>query len=147
MTREGATAVIKRILKRAGIERVRDEKSARYDIPIDTGFRKRYNSILKSNPNISYAIAERLMDHRTNLESHYLHTPVDTLFEEYKKGIPELIINDSERLKARNQKLEAEKSELEKKTMKIAELDEALSKVIHKLDIMEKTAEKKNSSS
>jgi len=133
LTREAATGVIKRVLKRARIERTRDEKSVRYDIPIDTGFRKRYNSILKSNPNVSYAIAERLMDHRTNLESHYLHTPVDKLFEEYKKAIPELIIDDSERLKMRNQILEIEKSDLEKKNLEIEQLKIEQQKIIEDL--------------
>jgi integrase/recombinase XerD len=133
LTREAATGIIKRILARAGIKRVKGEKSVRYDIPIDMGFRKRFNSILKSNPNISYAIAERLMDHRTNLESHYLDTPVDKLFEEYKKAIPELIIDDSERLKARNRTLEIEKSDLEKKNLEIENLKLEQQKIIEDL--------------
>lgn len=89
--------VLSHIAKKAKIARIKEGK--RFDTPIATGFRKRFNTILKSNPNISYAIAERLMDHRTNLEKHYLDTPMEKLFEEYKKAIPELTISPEERQK------------------------------------------------
>lgn len=36
------------------------------------------------------------------------------MFEEFKKAIPNLTIDESERLRIKNQKLEADKSELEK---------------------------------
>jgi len=110
------------VVKRAGIERTRENRF-RFDIAIDTGFRKRFNTILKSNPNISYAIAERMMDHKTYLESHYLDTSnKEKFFEEYKKAIPDLIVDDSERLRVQNQKLEAEKTNLEKKSQEVDEL-------------------------
>lgn len=115
MSKKAAQGIITKILKRASIKRTREENSLRFDIPVNTGFRKRFNTILKSNPEISYAIAERLMDHRTNLEEHYLYTTVESLFNEYEKAIPQLIIDQTERLKLKNQKLLEEKSELERK--------------------------------
>jgi len=119
LTRKGIESSILRVVKRAGIERTRENRF-RFDIAIDTGFRKRFNTILKSNPTISYAIAERMMDHRTYLESHYLDTTnKEKFFEEYKKAIPDLIIDDSERLRIQNQKLQGEKIELEKKNQEI----------------------------
>ena len=115
LTRKGIESSILRVIKRAGIERSRENRF-RFDIAIDTGFRKRFNTILKSNPSISYAIAERMMDHKNYLESHYLDTTDrEKFFEEYRKAIPDLIINDSERLKIQNQRLEVEKTDLEKK--------------------------------
>lgn len=120
---KGAQAMITKILKRAGINRKREENSTRFEIPIDTGFRKRFNTILKSNPEIPYAIAERLMDHRTNLELYYLDTPVNSLFSEYQKAIPQLIIDETERLKSKNRQLIEENSELEKKNERIDELE------------------------
>jgi len=112
-------AQIGNIVDKAKIKRVK--RGARFDLARDTGFRKRFNSILKSNANISYAIAERLMDHRTNLEAHYLDTPKEKLFTEYRKAIPELVITESEKQKLiisqQNQKitkLEAKDLEIEK---------------------------------
>jgi len=108
------------IVSKAKIKRVR--RGTRFDLARDTAFRKRFNSILKSNPDISYAIAERLMDHRTNLEAHYLDTPKEKLFLEYRKAIPELVITESEKQKLiisqQNQKI----SKLEAKDLEIEKL-------------------------
>jgi len=56
----------------------------------------------------------------------YLTPTKEQLFEEFKKAIPDLTIDNSERLRIRNRKLEEEKSELKEKTEK---LQEALRKV------------------
>jgi site-specific recombinase XerD len=139
LTRKGVESVILRVVKRAGIERTKEEDSVRFDIAIDTGFRKRFNTILKSNPNISYAIAERMMDHKTYLESHYLDTTnKEKFFEEYRKAIPDLIIDDSERLRARNQKLEADLSEKEKLEDEVARQGQAIDNFIKKIEDLEK---------
>ncbi|MGI0022650.1 MAG: coiled-coil domain-containing protein, partial [Nitrososphaeraceae archaeon] len=112
--------------ERAKIHRMREENSPRFEIALDTGFRKRFNTILKTNPNISYAIAERLMDHRTNLEQFYLDTPRDALFVEYKKAIIDLMIDDSERLRQKNRQLEDERSEFEKRALEIKQQKDEL---------------------
>lgn len=125
------------LIKKAGIKRIKTGK--RYDVAIDMGFRKRFNTILKSNPNISFAIAERLMDHRTNLESHYLDTPKDKLFIEYKKAIPELIISDEERQKVELKRKSERISELEIQKDDIKELQAA----VKRLDDMNKNRQKK----
>ena len=117
MTPQAVDATILRVVKKAKIQRTREGEGKRFDTAITNGFRKRFNTILKSNANISYAIAERMMDHATYLESIYLDT-TDTmkLFGEYKKAIPELIIDESERLELQNKikdetikKMESEK--------------------------------------
>jgi len=89
-------------MKKAKIERIK--RGNRFDLAVCGGFRKRFNTILKSNPNISYAIAERLMDHKTNLEPVYLHTPKAKLFLEYEKAIPELMVSQEHRLREENKK-------------------------------------------
>jgi len=120
ITEAAIQAQIGNILKKSKIKRVK--RGARFDLAQDTGFRKRFNSILKSNPDISYAIAERLMDHRTNLEVHYLDTPKEKLYLEYRKSIPELVITESEKQKIiisqQNQKI----SKLEAKDLEIEKL-------------------------
>ena len=124
--KKGAQAIIMRVLERAKIYRMREDNSPRFEIALDTGFRKRFNTILKTNPNISYAIAERLMDHRTNLEQFYLDTPRDALFTEYKKAITDMMIDDSERLRHKNRQLEDERSEFEKRALEIKQQKDEL---------------------
>lgn len=135
LTRKGVQSIILRVVKRAGIERTKEGGNLRFDIAIDTGFRKRFNTILKSNPSISYAIAERLMDHKTYLESYYLDTTnKEKFFEEYRKAISDLIIDDSERLLIRNQRLEEEKSALEKVKEQNKDLREIIDEMKADLD-------------
>lgn len=80
--------------------RARTENSNRYELAVCTCFRKRFNTILKKNSNISYAVAEMLMDHKVKLESYYFKPTKEELFEEYKKAIPDLILDSSYKLKA-----------------------------------------------
>ena len=109
MTSQHVGSVLQRIVEKAKIQRVRSESGKRFDISIGNGFRKRFNTILKSNPNISFAIAERMMDHKTYLESVYLDTSdKNKYFQEYKKAIPDLVLSDSGRM---IQELEFQKDE------------------------------------
>ena len=48
---------------------------------------------------------------------------LDSLFSEYQKAIPQLIIDETERLKSKNRQLIEENSELEKKNERIDELE------------------------
>ncbi|MFN3654642.1 MAG: tyrosine-type recombinase/integrase [Candidatus Nitrosotenuis sp.] len=138
LTRKGIESSILRVVKRAGIERIRENRF-RFDIAIGTGFRKRFNTILKTNPAISYAIAERMMDHKTYLESHYLDTTnKEKFFEEYRKAIPDLIIDESERLRIQNQKLEAEKTNFEKKSQEVDELKRKQEEILMDLNKLKK---------
>jgi len=102
LTVQAIDSMIGIVMKKAKIERVK--RGNRFDLAVCGGFRKRFNTILKSNPNISYAIAERLMDHKTNLEPVYLHTPKEKLFSEYEKAVPELMIVQEFRLREENKK-------------------------------------------
>lgn len=133
LTEKDIYGIILHIVKKAGLRRIK--QGHRYNIAILTGIRKRYNTILKSNPNISYAIAERLMDHRTNLEPHYLDTPKEKLFEEYKKAIPSLVIDDKERQKLELDKKQAQITELEAKNQEIEGLKAQMSTVFKTLKL------------
>ncbi len=96
-------------MRRAGISRIK--KGNRYDVAVCGSFRKRFNTILKKNPNISFTTAEIMMDHSVKQEPSYNKPTKEELFEEYKKAIPELTIDDSERLRIKNEKLRKEKGE------------------------------------
>jgi len=108
-------------MNRAGIKRVKNGN--RYDLAVCGGFRKRFDTIMKINPNISYAIAEKMMDHKIRMEGHYFKPTKDELFAEYKKAIPELTIDDSERKQALLNKTLKEKSQLEDQNQKYSKLE------------------------
>ena len=133
MTSQNIGSILQRIVEKANILRVRSENGKRFDISVGNGFRKRFNTILKSNPNISFAIAERMMDHKTYLEHIYLDTSdKNKYFEEYKKAIPDLILSEGER-----QRIEIGKqSKITEETVKKMELekDARISKLESKLE-------------
>ena len=92
------------------------KKRGRFETMACHGFRKRFNTILKSNPNINVNIAEKLMAHSTTipLDNVYFKPAIEQLFEEYQKAIPDLMIDDKYRLL----------KQIEKKDEKINELNE-----------------------
>lgn len=70
--------------------------------------------------------AEKMFSHSTPsipLDETYTDFSKMNLFEEYKKAIPELTIDDSERLRFKNKKLVKEKSEVKKLEKRIEELE------------------------
>ena len=68
-------------------------------------------------------IAEKMMDHKIRMEGHYFKPTKEELFEEYKKAIPELIIDDSERLRLKNEQQSKTITKLEVKTERIEDLE------------------------
>jgi len=116
LARVSIQAIVDRALRRAGLRFGKD--GTRRDIQLDHGFRKRWNTIVKTTDGMKIILAEKMFGHSTPtipLDETYVDPTIDKLFEEYKKAIPELTIDVSERLRMTNQKLEREKSELEEK--------------------------------
>lgn len=120
----GIQGVIERILRRTNIRIGYDGK--RRNIQMEHGFRKRFNTILKTTDGVKLLLAEKMMGHSIKsipLDETYLTPTTDMLFKEYKKAIHELTIDDSERDKIKIQKLENEKSELKEKIEQIKNLE------------------------
>jgi len=114
--------IIDRALRRAGLRSGRD--GSRRDIQLDHGFRKRWDTIIKSTDGMKMIHAEKMFSHSTPsipLDETYTDFSVEKLFEEYKKAIPELTISDEERQKLKIKELESEKSELERKIPELVE--------------------------
>lgn len=108
-----------RIVK-SSVHRVKVGK-IRYNKQMDHAFRKRFNTILKDNKEGNIALKEKLMGHTGifNLDGTYHVPELKTLFEEFKLHIPNLTIDDSERLRLQNKlkgetikKMESEKDSL-----------------------------------
>ena len=71
---------------------IRYKQNSRYDIQINHGFRKRFNTILKLNNGVNYNIAEKLMGHKNGLDGIYFTPTLNELFTEFKKIIHKLKI-------------------------------------------------------
>lgn len=95
----------------------RTKKRNRYDIMIDHGFRKRFNTILKIDKEVNSNIAEKLMQHKKGLDGTYLTPTRQECFAEFSKAILELTIDPRERLRIDNQQKDAEISELQQVKM------------------------------
>lgn len=115
MSRKAIINMMERVVKNAGIRETK--KGKRYDIQLDHGFRKRWNTIMKTTDGMKIILVEKMFGHSTPsipLDETYMVPSVEKLFEEYKKAIYELTIDDSQRKDALLKKTLEEKSELEK---------------------------------
>jgi len=111
------------------------DSTGRYNTPITGGFRKFFNIVMKLRKDCNLSLCEKLMGHSVTvgLDNHYLPATDEDLFNEFRKTIPELIIEESQRLKIENElkdkkieRLESDKdrriSSLEYKIENISEL-------------------------
>jgi len=144
LTDDNARFIIYNLIKQSGLIRKKVSKS-RYDKSMMYMFRKRFNTILKLNNDLNSNIAEKLMAHKKGLDGTYLQPTQEECFREFVKAIPELTIDDSERLKSRNKKLEDEKKNSESQSVKINELESKLDMLTHKMELFSKTKESKES--
>ncbi len=121
--------VTDRILRNAEISRKKSGK--RYNIQRNHGFRKRFNTILKQVPGLNSNVAEKLLGHKNGLDGVYFVPTRDELFSEFKKAIPELTIDGTERLKIKLEESEKSNAELEKKADRIDELERIVYRLMH----------------
>ena len=98
------------------------------------GFRKRFDTVLKSNRMVNLSLAERLMGHSKTipLDNSYFKPVLEQLFDEYQKAIPELIIDDKfrlqEEIKNKNAKIDELESDQDRKIMNLEFVVAELSK-------------------
>ena len=98
-------------------------KSGRYSIMSCHGFRKRFDTVLKSNRTVNLSLAERLMGHSKTipLDNSYFKPVIEQLFDEYQKAIPKLIVDETyrlkEELKLKNHKINEIESDKDRKIL------------------------------
>lgn len=105
VTREGIQWMIKDIAKRSGVRTK--------EVALAHGFRKFFTTQLiqsKVNPEIR----EMLLGHKIGLASAYYRPTEQEMYEEYEKAVNHLTINEENRLKIKIQKLEVEKTRIDK---------------------------------
>ena len=98
------------------IERKQIGKTKRFDVAKNHGFRKYYATMIKQTEGISVTMSEKLINHKgaVRLDGSYFKLTIERMFEAYRKAIPQLTIDDSARKQYELDKVEKEKSELEK---------------------------------
>jgi len=111
--RNSVTSVIFRIINKANIKRTRVNRN--FDIQMEHGFRKRFNTIMKLNSEVNSNIAEKIFGHSVThkLDNTYFTPNIDDLFKEFKKAIPELTISAELRLEEENQRKQKKINEME----------------------------------
>jgi len=119
------------IIENAKVDRKKIPSSTRYRIAEVHGLRKFFATALNRAkievgdmmiPAISQNDIEKLMGHKNGLKGLYYDPQDLSLFQEYKKAIPELTIGDIERVKEKNLRLEKERTELEKMNLENSHL-------------------------
>lgn len=78
----GARSVAYRIVSTSV---ARHKQGGRYDVQVDHGFRKRFNTILKLDNRVNHNVAEKLMGHKNGLDGVYLTPTLEELFTEFTK--------------------------------------------------------------
>ena len=123
LTVNGLESAVGHAMKQAGIKRIKIDEN-RFDLPVCGGFRNRFSTIFKMNSDISYVISEMFMDHKIRMESNYTMPTKEQLFEEYKKAIPELMLDESKKLRIENEEKQKTIDKLESdKDRRISELE------------------------
>lgn len=128
--------IIRILVLKSGLRNNQIKTGKRYNKQADHGFRKRFNTILKTTPGMNISLAEKMMGHSVTvvLDNVYLDPTVEQLFGEFKKSISGLTIDDSESLKLKNAEQSKKISELEEKSARIDDLE-------RRMRIMEKSKE------
>lgn len=117
--------IVRRTLIRAGLRQ--NKKGNRYDIQIDHGFRKFFNTQVKETPGIVLSYGEMLLGHAVSipLDNNYLEGNENKLFKEYQKVIPRLTIDKTELLELENQQVKIQAQQKEERINQVIEHYEA----------------------
>lgn len=125
------TNIMNRAQHNAGLRDPSTKKNGRYEVATDHGFRKYFNTILKTTNNLNRSLAEKMMGHNSRdipLDTEYLDEEMmpELSFTEFKKAIPELTIDDSARKQALLEQKEQQIDELKKKEVVIVEMKQKI---------------------
>jgi integrase/recombinase XerD len=132
--------IIRVLVLKSGLRINQVMTGKRYNKQADHGFRKRFNTVLKTTHGVNISLAEKMMGHSVTvvMDNVYLVPTVEQLFDEFKKAIPSLTISDDQRTKMENMKLKQEKSDSEKTIDKLVKekIEEYTSKFVKDLEKM-----------
>lgn len=127
MSDKSIQGVIWRCVVQSHVERTR--KGVRYSKQQDHAFRKRFKTSLQLNPEVNPSIIEKLMGHKKGLDGIYFKPTKEQLFKEFSKGIVDLTLDKTEKLKLENEKKQKKIDELESKEKRILELESRMNSI------------------
>ena len=113
---QSVRSIIRLLLQKAGLREGKKVNGVRYEEQMLHGFRKRFNTILKSNKSVNPNMVEKMMGHKNGITGVYFTPTKDALFLEFKKAIPELCLDKSAQLEAEKEELEGKMNELDVKS-------------------------------
>jgi len=142
ISKEALQGVLTRAITNAGIRG--QKKNGRYSEQLAHGFRKRFDTILKLNKAVNDNIIEKMMGHKRGLDGTYLQPTIEQMFEEFKNGIVDLTVDNSERLLAEKKQLELDNPKFENQSIQLKNLENEFMRM--KFDLAELLhKERKNS--
>jgi integrase/recombinase XerD len=94
-SRNGAISLMNRIFTNSSINR--NKKGRRFDVQLDHGFRKRFDTIMKLQNSVNANIAEKILGHNNGLDGVYFAPTRQQCFAEFVKAIPQLTIGSTAR--------------------------------------------------
>lgn len=128
--------VIRHILIKCGYRQRNPGVYRRYETQIDNGFRKYVNQTFKETAGMNLSYAEKMLGHSVtiSLDNNYLNPEIDTLYNEYKKAIPFLTIDDTQRQQIKITQLQDETNKLKAKETEVEILKKQAKETRLKLD-------------
>jgi hypothetical protein len=119
----GVKKRIGKIVKSIGMRQALPEGKKRYEVPLDHGFRKYFNTMMR-RAKVNYLDKEDMMGHKVGLEKHYERYQEEDFerFPEYQKAIAFLTISDEAVLRFENQQKQEEIEEIGKKNLQLEDL-------------------------
>lgn len=133
MTRITLHGLFLRLVNNSRIERFKTGN--RFDKGEFLGFRKRFNTILKIDSDVNSNITEKLMAHKKGLDGVYFKPTREDCFREFRKAIPNLTLDEAEKLRLKVDDLEKDKDKvIENYEDRISRTETLLKLVLEKLD-------------
>lgn len=115
-------SIMFRLWRKSGIKRIKTGK--RFDLASTTSFRKRFDTILEFNHEVSMGAVQYLMNHEGYMSGkHYRRPTIEQIFQSYKKASTQLMISDEWRLKLELEKNESKVGKIEFLEKKLANVE------------------------
>lgn len=120
---------VTRAIEKAGLRG--DKTGHRYNTQVCHGFRKRFNTILKENNEVNDNAIEKMMGHKNGLDGTYLQITDENLLKHFLKGVDDLTIDNSFRLKKKSEGLQDQLTKIREEVRESvkAEMEQQLSDI------------------
>lgn len=136
---KGVRRRMEKIVKKIGLRQQLTEGKKRHEIPLDHGFRKYFNTMMR-RAKVNYLDKEDMMGHSVGLEKYYERYKEEDFerFPEYQKAIPFLTISETERVKFENSELRKKISDEQLLIDEITRIRQSYEMVMQELDKLKK---------